>query len=117
MEITLQIYRGDDKNYNFTFIDENGAAINITGWTIFLTIKPAIDDVTNDDSAEIVKTVTSHTSPTDGETTVSLDDTDTNELNDEEYVYDFQAKTNAGKIMTIMHGILEVTKEVTRRIS
>ena len=67
--------------------------------------------------AEIVKTVTSHTSPTDGETTVSLDDTDTNDLDDEEYVYDFQAKTSAGKIMTIMYGTLEVTREVTRRIS
>jgi hypothetical protein len=44
-------------------------------------------------------------------------DTDTNELNDEDYYYDFQVKKSSGKVMTILHGRLEITRELTRRIT
>ncbi len=32
-------YRGDDRNYNLIFVDEDDAALDITGWTIFITVK------------------------------------------------------------------------------
>ena len=92
MEKNLQIYRGDDEDFDFTFVDGNGDPIDITGWTLFLTIKTAIDNETDDSGAVVTKTVTTHTNPTQGETTVSILDTDTNELNAGDYYYDFQVK-------------------------
>ena len=115
--IDRTIYRGDDHDFNFDFKDGDGVAIDITGWTIFFTIKSAVDDLTADTSAVLTKEQTSHTNPTGGLTTLSLADTDTNDLDDEEYWYDFQYKNSSGKIKTIMHGIMTVVREVTRRIT
>lgn len=117
MNIPLQIYRGDDKNYNFTFKNAAGEVIDITGWTIFFTVKPAIDDEDDDANAVIAKTITEHVNPANGIATVPLADTDSNDLHAEEYVYDFQRKSSAGKIKTLMHGPYEITRDVTRRIS
>jgi len=117
MEKNLQIYRGDDKNYNFVFKDGDGSPIDITGWILFFTVKSTVDDAINDDAAEVIKTISAHTNPAEGQTTVSILDTDTNGLSAGDYYYDFQVKKSTGKIMTIMHGGLEITREVTRRIS
>ena len=111
----LTIYRGDSKTYNLTFT-ENGAALDITGYTIFFTVKTISDVATDDSEAVISKTVTSHTNPTGGITQVVLSSTDTN-IDVDEYDYDFQFKTDADAITTFQKGRFNVLKDITRRTS
>jgi len=107
----LYIKRGDTKSYTLKFRDEDGNAVDITGWTIFFTAKNKIDDV--DDDAVIKKTITDHTDPTDGETQITLTSTDTAAV--ASLVYDIQYKTSGGQIKTVIEGFLEISKDVTIR--
>jgi len=111
----IEIIRGDDVALNATFKDDAGVAIDITGYTVFFTVK---DNYTStDDSAAIIsKTVTSHTAPLLGKTSIALTNTDTN-LAETDYYYDFQLKDTTNKIASTQRGILAVTWDVTRRTS
>ena len=55
---------------------ENGVAVDITGWTVYFTVKSLLSDA--DVSAVISKTITVHSNPTDGKTLLELSVTDTN---------------------------------------
>jgi len=111
----ITVIRGDDVTLNATFKDENGTAINITGYTVFFTVKSDLT-ATTDTGALISKTVTGHSSPTTGQTTVSLTSTDTN-LAEGNYYYDFQTKDGSNKISSTDRGTFVVKTDVTRRIS
>jgi len=107
----LSCVRRDDKYWVLVFTDENGTAIDITGWTIFFTAKNDIDDV--DADAIIKKDITSHTDPTAGTTQIHLTPTDTNLLGI--YVYDIQVKKLNGDILTVVNGELTFLDDVTIR--
>lgn len=111
----IEIIRGDDVTINATFTDENGDAMNITGYTVFFTVKDNFTS-TDDTGALISKTVTTHTFPLLGQTSISLSNTDTN-LAEADYYYDFQLKDTSNKIASTQRGILAVTWDVTRRTS
>ena len=111
-KINLSAYRGDLVEFPFVFKDGNGVAIDITGWILFFTLKNNIDD--SDNSAVLKVDVTSHTDPVNGKTEVILSNISTDSLAGE-YFYDFQFKNNLGEIKTIMSGIFEFLKDVTRR--
>jgi hypothetical protein len=110
----LEYFRGDDISLALAFTDENDAVVNITGWTIFFEVKREKDD--SDSSAVISKTVTVHTSPTLGLSTVAITASDTNALLGS-YHYDIQAKTNTGRILTVTSGIITFREDITRRTS
>lgn len=112
----LTIYRGDTKSYQLNFTDSDGDAIDITGYTIFMTVKAKTDIASNDTSASISKTVTSHTNAAGGITTVTLSSTDT-DITKGDYKYDFQFKDTSNNITTIQTGIFEVMDDVTKRES
>ena len=42
--MNLSIVRGDSKQYTLYFKDSDGVVIDITGWTVFFTVKEKIDD-------------------------------------------------------------------------
>jgi hypothetical protein len=113
-ETALEIKRGDTKTYTLTFKKDDGTLIDITGYTIFFTVKTKIDDVDND--AVIKKTITTHSNPTQGETKIELSSTDTNQ-EAKSYVFDIQIKTNLTEIITILEGMITITKDVTQRTS
>jgi len=113
-DICLSIKRGDSWSKTMYFNDENGNNIDITGWTIFLTVKAKADDL--DAAAVISKTITTFSDPTAGIAEISLTPTDTNQVI-ASYVYDIQVKTNVGEIYTIVEGILTITKDITQRTS
>jgi len=113
----LVAYRGDTVEFPLTFKDENDDPIDITGWTIFFTLRAAVTDTTSDTGALITKTVTSHSNPTAGQSMVTLSASDTNELNNITYKYDFQYKTTGGVVKTFLSGDFKFTKDVTRRTS
>lgn len=110
----LSVYRGDDKTFNFTFKYSNGAAVDITGWTIFFTVKEKEAD--SDDDAKIATEVTSHTDASGGLSTLSITDSDTN-LTPKKYYYDFQVKKADGLIRTLVKGDFTVLTDITRRIT
>jgi hypothetical protein len=111
----IEVIRGDDITINATFKDDNGDAINITGYTVFFTVKDNYTSTT-DSAALISKTVTTHSSPTTGATTFDLSNTDTN-LSEGDYYYDFQLKDTTNKISSTQRGIFSVSLDVTRRTS
>jgi len=109
----LIIKRGDSKTYTLYFKDENGVPINITGYTVFMTVKEKITDT--DAEAKISKTITVHTAPTDGKTKISLSSADTNLIGN--YFFDFQLKNTLGEIKTLLEGITTFEQDITQRTS
>lgn len=109
----FEIVKEDTWTKEFKFFNENGD-INITGWTIFFTMKEKITDP--DSAAKISKTITVHTDPTHGETAISLSSIDTTQTPGN-YIYDVQIKTNSGDIKTILSGTITILSGVTIRIS
>ena len=62
---TIQIYKGTSKTIPLS-IEKDGVPFNITGYTSTLTIKKNLKDT--DADAILIKNVTSHVNPTQGET-------------------------------------------------
>jgi len=112
-QTNLFIKRGDTKTYTLYFEDDDGARLDITGWTVFLTVKINVDDL--DSAAYIKKTILSHTNPTNGETQISLTSLDTADVGN--YIYDIQYRSNVGAIKTVLEGFLVIAKDVTQRTS
>jgi hypothetical protein len=106
----IKVYRGDDKDIVLTITD-GGTPLNITGYKVYMTVKTSTEDT--DANAKIAKTVTSHTTPASGITTVSLTNTDT-DISPGSYYYDVQYKDTNNKIKTIIFGDFVVLPDVTR---
>lgn len=113
-QVCLQIKRGDTWSRTMYFQDANGSPIDITGWTIFFTVKAKADDL--DAAAVISKTITVFSDPTSGEAEISLTSTDTNQAIGS-FLFDIQIKTNLGEIITVLEGIIDITKDITIRTS
>ena len=109
----LEIKQKTSKTYEFTF-KQDGSTIDITGWTIFFTLKPTMS--TADADATIKKTVTTHSNATLGETVVELSAVDTN-LTPGSYYYDFKFKTDDGNIGVMFEGRYTISKITTQRES
>ena len=106
-------YRGDDIVLKLTFTKDTGEPHDISGWTVFFTLKSNIDD--SDDDAKIIKSFVI----IDGASGVIQFDL-THEETDEllgAYYYDIQYKDTAGKIGTIQAGEFYFKEDVTRRTS
>jgi len=110
----ISVFRGDDKTFNFTFKDGDGAAINIENWTIYFTVKENATDA--DDDAKIKKDIKEHTTPGSGISNFSLSNAET-DLDPKEYYYDFQIKKDDGIIRTLIKGEFLVHTDITRRTS
>jgi len=110
----LTVYKGDDKTYTLTFVDADSAAIDITGYTVFFTVKTNKTDT--DANAQISKTVTSHSNPTGGITTITLTNSDT-DLTPKRYHYDIQLKDTSSLITTVVVGTFILLQDITVRQS
>lgn len=110
----LSVVRGDDKSYLITITDGDEVAIDITGWTVFFTVKEDIDDL--DAVAKIQKDIITHTDPTNGVTTITVTDVDT-ALDIGNYYYDVQVKRGDGTIVTILSGVFTIERDITIRTS
>lgn len=103
---------GDYQPYNFTFTDDEGNPFDITGWTLYFTLKRSAQD--SDDDALITKDITTHEAPLDGNTSFDLSSTET-DVPPGIYVYDFQIKDADGEVRTLTIGTVEFTRDVTQR--
>ena len=116
MSTLIKVIRGDDETIQLTFKDSDGVAINITGYTIFFTVKLECEiDVSDsvDATAVIKKEITSHSDPTHGITQLVLNEADTN-LAPGIYYWDLQLVKD-GVVSSTQRGELELTTDITRR--
>lgn len=108
----LTLTRRDDKVITFTFYDENGDAINLTGCALYTTVKQSRDDT--DANAKIASTLTIATPATSGVATWTIVPADTQYLKGL-YFWDVQLKDSSSKISTIINDMIEVVEDVTIR--
>jgi len=111
--MNFEFVRGDDQILALAFTLD-GVPKDITGWTIFFTVKKKVED--DDADAVIKKEITTHTDPMNGKTEIPILDTETDPL-DGVYFYDVQYKDTLGIIKTVMLGTMSFLKDVTRRIT
>ncbi len=113
---TMTVIRGDTDDSTITFKDADGNAIDITGATVFFTVKLTenlYDD--NDNNAVIKKDITTHADPTNGQTTLGLSATDTALNSKAEYYFDIQLKNTGGEILSGQKGDFVVAEDVSKR--
>lgn len=107
----ITIFRGDTFPITLTFTTDAGVAIDITGYTVYFTVKRLQEDT--DASAVIAKTITTHSYPTNGITSFILTAAETKVLRGS-YYYDIQIKDLTPYIFTILAGNFEVKTDITR---
>jgi hypothetical protein len=108
----FEVSRGDTWKKTLKFYSDSGR-VDISTWTIFLTVKEKVTDP--DASAKISKTITVHTDPTNGETQISLTSIDT-DITVGNYVFDIQIVTPAlADVRTILTGTFSILSDITIR--
>jgi hypothetical protein len=114
-QICLKIKRGDSWSRTLCFeYHPSHALIDITGWTIFFTVKTSAEDP--DSSAIISKTITSFANPLAGEAELELTSTDTSQAIGS-YLFDLQVKTSNNEVYTVLEGLITITKDISQRTS
>jgi len=111
-------YKGDDDSYtlNFTDADNNDEPLDITGYTIFFTVKNNLNDA--DEIALIgPKEIIEHSDPTNGKSLLTLTSAETEALSAGKYACDFRMKDTNGKITTLGVGNFQINKNATRDVS
>jgi hypothetical protein len=103
--------RGDSGRLDVTVTQSDGTAYNLTGATLFLTVKSALTDA--DSAAVIRKEVTAHDDATAGESHFDLLTTDNATAGTR--FYDVQLKDSTNKIFTLFGGVWRVLADVTVR--
>lgn len=112
----LSIIKGNSKNYKLLFKTTSGDPLDITGYTVFFTVKKNINQT--DDQAVISKTNTIHSDPTNGISIITITTSETNDLQPGVYLYDIgyvNATKNVKK--TSDPEKFEIIGNVTRRSS
>jgi alkyl hydroperoxide reductase subunit AhpF len=114
----ISVYQGEQFGILCTLRDKNEALIDLTGATIWFTVKEFKTDL--DAAAKIQKVSTSASQITianqttnKGEFTVLLVKTDTATLPQQEYQYDIKIKFSSGDIRIPIAGVFAVTDDVT----
>ena len=111
----ITLIKGDNETISVVFTDQNGDAIDITGYTVFFTVKSKdVLTETDDTNAIIKKDITNHSDPTKGETNIVLTTADTT-IAVGIYLWDLQLKSQAGIITSTTRDELEVVQDITRR--
>lgn len=109
MKPKLTFYIENTVNINLTF-----TGVDLTGATVYFTIKPAYDADQTDGAAIIKKDVTSHTDPVNGKTVVVLTPTDTS-VTPGNYGYDIKLKKSTGEESTVSLGNVTINDTYTLR--
>jgi hypothetical protein len=111
-ENNLQTYRGDDLGIKLVFQDTDEVPIDITSWTIFLTIKKTKDRT---DAAAVIKMdKTNIPNPELGIVWITVPNTLTKNLIGS-YWYDIQIKKADDTIQTVTNGNINFLTDTTIR--
>lgn len=103
--------RGDSGRLDVSVKDADGAAYDLTGGTLFLTVKTTLAVV--DSAATLRKEVTSHDNAAGGLSHFDLATSDNATAGT--FFYDVQLKDADAKIYTLFGGLYKVLADVTTR--
>ena len=109
----LSLTRGDTQTYTLTFKGGTaGTLYNIKNWEIIFTMKAhwSLPDA----NASLQKRTPIVADTPTGVATVTLNPTDTVDLDPGEYDYDFAVRTAANETFTVMKGKMDLEYDVTR---
>ena len=108
------VRRGNTPTFTVTIKDGDGIAINITGYTVYFTVKVLPDGDNNDSEAIIKKDVSSHIDAVNGVTSIVLTADDTNN-EDGDYEYDIKIKDASGNYISSDRGVFSIREVIGRR--
>lgn len=106
------VIEGDDVTHTMEFTDGSGNAVDISDWTVYVTVKDKLSD--SDDDALISKDITSHDDAVNGKTSFSFTSGETADLGGGKH-YDIQLKKADDTIQTILKGFVQFNEGVTTR--
>ena len=105
VNVDFEITKNTTRTYELAFTED------ITDWTVYFIAKENFKDA--DTGAPIFKEVTSHTSPTNGETEIVLTASDTN-ITAGVYYYAISAKDDEGNEEVLFTGKLKILETVQK---
>lgn len=114
--IKISMIRGDTRKINVVALDATGAALDLTGSTVYLTVN-ASQTPTDDTTAVLQKQTTTHTAPTLGLSSITLVNADTQNILPDTYFYDIQVKDVAGNVTSATASTFTITGDITRRLT
>jgi hypothetical protein len=113
----LTIQKGNPYTAVLTFTDSAGVAYDLTGKTVFFTVKNKEDEEDDDSDALITKNITVHTNAAGGITTLELTALQT-DITVGDYEYDLRVYDDSPLVqMNSLSGVCEVRDVVTKRIA
>jgi hypothetical protein len=107
----IVVYRGDDFGMELTFTDTDGAIIDITGWTFFLTVKKHKEDT---DAEAVISVDAAPTLPLTGVMQIVVPHEQTFPLLGT-YYYDIQYTKADQTIQTLTQGGITFKEDITQR--
>ena len=118
-QYNYNVIRGDTFRQKIV-VTKDGQPADITGWTIYFTLKKNKTD--SDDNAVIKKDITNHIDPVNGESELLILPTETDNLLGV-YYFDIQIKRHITSpvsyddIATILEGTIKFSQDITRRVT
>ena len=109
MASRIAFFKDNTVNINLAFTD-----VDLSGATVYFTVKVFEDSSEDDSTALIKKDITSHTDPTAGLTTITLTPSETNKT-PKLYKYDIKLKKANGDKQTVAKGKCEIKQVITNR--
>ena len=106
----LTIYKKSTKTYEIQF-KKDGVAVDITGWSIYFTVKEAMEDL--DADAKLAKTITTFTNATGGVALIELTIVDTN-ITAGNYWYAIDYKDSDDNEDTLLTGKIKIIEPVLK---
>ncbi len=110
----MKIKRWDSLPIPITINDSNWQPVDITGCTLYFTVKKTVWWESNDDEAIIKKDVSTHTDPTQWLTIISLTSEDTDQQI-WSYYREIQLKFANWDILSSQNGVLTIIQDITKR--
>ncbi len=108
--VNLHVFKKTTVNYLLNFT-KNGLPKDISGWTIYFTVKEKIGDI--DANAKINHDLTTHEDAPNGKTIIGLTQTDTDRVGD--YHYDIVYKDDQGNVGVLYYGRIVFAEKTTKR--
>ncbi len=108
----MDVVRATDNSFELTVTDKNGTAIDLTGGTLFFTVKANATD--SDADALIKKDIVAFDTPLTGKQILTLSKTDTN-ISEGMYHYDAKFKDFRGILSAIKRGVFSVYENISDR--
>jgi hypothetical protein len=104
---------GDTFSKGIIVTDEDGNAIDITGWVFYVTVKEDYTDA--DADAVLSQDVSTHDAPTKGETGFTFDNDETEGL-EGRYVFEVKYEDTSGTVETVLSRTLRFQNAVREDI-